>query len=250
MIIANTNGSVTFDFPESENANIAISLSGGADSALMLHIIIPELEKRNLNWKIVTGADSARPWTSPAAKKIIKMVCEHHNIALPKHKVYGYDTTKISEADAQCEGIGKCVLENEFDYLISGSTALPDPNFHDEIPGWPVERRSNTIFQIHDVMTLPNGQPCNWTNMDAGSPTGVKLKQWRPLANVSKKWIAEEYDILIRTNPEYGDLLFNTTISCVSYAEHTDNFQRPCTYCWWCQEKKWAFGCYDAGYRD
>lgn len=243
-------GTVNIDFPKSEDSVIAISISGGADSAILFHIILPELEKRNLNWKIVTGADSARPWTGPAAKKIIKMVCDHYAVKLPKHKVYGYDTTKISEADAQCQGIGQCVIDNEFNYLISGTTALPGPNFQEQIPGWPIERRDTVIFEEHDIYILPNNQVCNWSNIDAGSPSGKKLLQYRPLANVNKKWIAEEYKKLIAQHPVYGDLLFNTTISCTSYADATNNFEKPCTYCWWCQEKKWAFGCYDAGYRD
>ena len=27
----------------------------------------------------------------------------------------------------------------------------------------------------------------------------------------------------------------------------TDNFTKPCKECWWCREKKWAFGMYDGG---
>ena len=39
--------------------------------------------------------------------------------------------------------------------------------------------------------------------------------------------------------------LFPITASCVGYAKETDYFTKPCKVCWWCREKKWAFGMYD-----
>jgi len=253
MIVKNSYGEVVLDLPKSDNAQIAISLSGGADSAILLHHLVPILQANKHNWMIVTGGDTARPWTGPAARKIAKMVLEHHGLNYTNivHRFYGYDTTKLSEADSQAMGIGKLVLEGEFDYLISGTTALPDEQTENlDAPGRPQERQENKILQEHNIRILPNGEPCTLSNMNAGNETGKILTQWRPWSKVNKKWIAEEYKTLISNYSEYGDLLFNTTISCLSYAEYTQNFTKPCTYCWWCQEKKWAFGCYDAGYRD
>jgi hypothetical protein len=250
MIVKNSYGEVTLDIPNSENSVIAISLSGGSDSAMLLHLLVPLLEAKKCKWKIVTGGDTARPWTGPAARKIAKLVLEHHGLTYTSivHRFYGYNTTMLSEANAQASGVGKLVLENEFDYLISGTTALPDE--HIDVPGFPIEREQNELYVEHNIMVLPNGDVCDRDNRNAGTPTGTILKQWRPLSFVHKKWLAAEYEKLMEEYPEYGDLLFNSTISCVSYAEHTQDFTRPCTYCWWCQEKKWAYGCYDAGYRD
>lgn len=252
-IVTNQYGQVNFNFPSyTKDDSIALSISGGADSALLLHLIIPILQDTKCNWKIVTGGDTARPWSGPAAKKIVKLVFEHHGVnSVIEHRFYGYNTTILSESDCQTEGVGRLVLENEFNYLISGTTALPDKTFlYVDTPGHPLERTETKSIQLYDVKVLPNGNACNLSNMDAGVQTGIILKQWRPFANVHKKWIAEEYEKLSRQYPEYCDFLFNTSISCVSYAEHTNNFTKPCTYCWWCKEKEWAFGCYDAGYRD
>ena len=41
------------------------------------------------------------------------------------------------------------------------------------------------------------------------------------------------------------DELFPITASCVAYAKKTNHFSEPCKECWWCREKKWAFGMYD-----
>ena len=251
MIIENSQGNVNFDFPRYSNTDtIAISLSGGADSAMMLHHLVPIMQANNYNWKIVTGGDTARPWSGPAARNIVKLVLNFHGLepTSVEHRFYGYDTTKLSEADSQATGIGRLVLEDEFNYLISGTTALPTETI--DVEGHPLERTTNKVIELHDIKTLPNGDPCTLSNRDAGFTTGTILKQWRPFSFVNKKWIAEEYEKLTEEYPQYGDLLFNATISCVSYAEHTRDFTKPCTYCWWCQEKKWAFGCYDGGYRD
>ena len=61
-----------------------------------------------------------------------------------------------------------------------------------------------------------------------------------PFNNVDKRFIAENYKIC-----NLMDELFPITASCVGYAKATDNFSKPCKECWWCREKKWAFGMYD-----
>ena len=63
-----------------------------------------------------------------------------------------------------------------------------------------------------------------------------------PFNNVDKRFIAENYKKF-----NLMEELFPITGSCVGYAEATDNFSKPCRVCWWCREKKWAFGMYDGG---
>ena len=65
---------------------------------------------------------------------------------------------------------------------------------------------------------------------------------YRPLAFMHKKFMAEEYK-----KHNLMEELFPLTASCIGYAEKTNHFSGPCKVCWWCKEKKWAFGMYDGG---
>ena len=61
-----------------------------------------------------------------------------------------------------------------------------------------------------------------------------------PFEFVNKKFVSDMYH---RYN--LMDELFPITASCVAYAKKTNHFSEPCKECWWCREKKWAFGMYD-----
>lgn len=66
-----------------------------------------------------------------------------------------------------------------------------------------------------------------------------KAKVRRPFARRDKKWVAslyEEYDLM--------EDLFPLTVSCIS------PWDEPCKQCFWCKEKKWAFGMYDGGIKN
>ena len=63
-----------------------------------------------------------------------------------------------------------------------------------------------------------------------------------PYEYVDKRFVADMYH---KYNLMFE--LFPITSSCVEYAEKTDYFTKPCKECWWCREKKWAFGMYDGG---
>ena len=65
---------------------------------------------------------------------------------------------------------------------------------------------------------------------------------YMPFINIDKKFIAglyEQFNLI--------DTLFLSTMSCIGFKKETKNFTEPCRKCFWCYEKKWAFGCYDGG---
>ena len=60
---------------------------------------------------------------------------------------------------------------------------------------------------------------------------------YHPFARVNKlfvKGVFEEHDLM--------DTLATLTGSCTGGPQETDYFTKPCGKCFWCQEKKWAFG--------
>ena len=65
---------------------------------------------------------------------------------------------------------------------------------------------------------------------------------YRPFVNVDKKFVADLYKQF-----DLMDDLFPITMSCIGFEKETNYFTEPCKKCYWCHEKKWAFGCYDGG---
>ena len=61
---------------------------------------------------------------------------------------------------------------------------------------------------------------------------------YEPFKNIDKKFIAHIYK-------EYGliDTLYPLTRSCESTdPDNCDDYKGHCGNCWWCLERKWAFG--------
>ena len=71
---------------------------------------------------------------------------------------------------------------------------------------------------------------------------GSGKMHYRPFVNVDKKFVADLYKQF-----DLMDDLFPLTMSCIGFEKETNYFTEPCKECYWCHEKKWAFGCYDGG---
>lgn len=59
----------------------------------------------------------------------------------------------------------------------------------------------------------------------------------QPYINVDKKFVAGVFK-----ENNLMDSLFKLTGSCVGGLVGTNGFTEPCKKCWWCHEKRWAFG--------
>ena len=70
---------------------------------------------------------------------------------------------------------------------------------------------------------------------------GLALSHYKPFVNVNKKFLAGLYE------QENIMDLHNITESCTGFPKDTNWFTEPCKRCFWCYERKWAFGSYDGG---
>lgn len=61
--------------------------------------------------------------------------------------------------------------------------------------------------------------------------------EYKPFHNVDKKFVADIYE-----KNELMESLFPLTWSCNGSYKDTNAFTEPCKKCFWCHEKKWAFG--------
>ena len=68
------------------------------------------------------------------------------------------------------------------------------------------------------------------------------IPEYKPFEHVDKRFTAQVYEDLFLL-----ETLFPLTRSCLNKdTEKTNYYEKPCGECYWCEEKFWAFGQYDA----
>ena len=113
----------------------------------------------------------------------------------------------------------KRFVKGDIDYLVSGTTSNPPIEVLKEIGCDYEEERSNRKTPI------------------------ISRGHYLPFHHIDKRFIAElwkKYDLME---------IFNLTISCINCPLYEDYYSEtiPCKKCYFCSEKKWAFGMYDGG---
>tara|TARA_B100000424_G_scaffold224429_1_gene184327 strand:- start:765 stop:1562 length:798 start_codon:yes stop_codon:yes gene_type:complete len=238
-------------FYNTSEKKVGISVSGGADSALLLYLTAYYFK----NFKIVPSSGwenmpkyplKERPGTLEYAINVVKWVknkipdaniLDHYiyeinlydeNIQCEANKTY--EDRKGTIKELGLTGIQKQIItRNEhrklfnnkmIDIMVGGLTSNPPKKVLDS---WSEEvyvepRRSNN-----------KRKEC------------MEGRVYKPFINVDKKFLNslyEQHNIL-----ELRDI----TQSCVGRAKETNWWTKPCKKCFWCWERKWAFGSYDGG---
>ena len=221
MIYKTQYGTVDFWTPHNleQFSKIGINLSGGCDSSLLLFFTLRELKPHQTIIPI-TGVHNARPSNIWNAQEIVLLMKEwfpDKNIG--EHAIDYYDK------DFEKDKINKHKAHEQKLY----DTKTIDALFHGRTANPPIEEaeKHNLTFKRED-------------QRDGNKKFVFRETFYVPFNNVDKRFIAENYKKF-----NLMDELFPITASCVGYAKATDNFSKPCKECWWCREKKWAFGMYD-----
>ena len=192
---------------------VGISLSGGADSALILYLLAKEMQDREQETYIypIHGYDVSRKnvYSWKAAEAVISSVKYHlrdwHNIIKKPH-IFAYDKNlPISKEEYHKANYEYISTRHSLDFVIRGVT-----------------------------QGMPNaGRPLKTGDADSAELTRLSKETWvLPFGDVDKKFIAHWYNELNL------DSLLSMTSSCI--ADQTE----PCGECWWCKEKYWAFDHY------
>lgn len=191
---------------------IGIEMSGGADSSLLFYILL----------KYADGPIHA-----------IHLCAKYHQRALIKK------TTEV---------IGFCIDDLQSDKKVMLHTAF----IHRTLPpiGFFYGREfvnNGTVTVSYTGMTaLPTpeeqakfnikGPDTIYRDREFGQEKDVHSNgTYNPFINIDKKKIKEMYDELNLTNT-----LFPVTRSC----DNPEWTEGSCCECWWCEERKWAFGTY------
>jgi len=208
---------INFSIPENYK-KIGIKLSGGADSALVAFMLteIVKNERPDLVIHPISCNASTKPYQSIFAKKVVKVIEENTGIKFAKHFIGTARTDDFlpveTYANDQTKFVNSLKEAGLIDSTISGITQNPPLEVHEKfgVDG-PIDNRTTEKTYVRK-----------------------SLNSWVPLINTDKKGVAGFYK-------KYNlDWLFFETRSC---EQHTTNFTNHCGECWFCQERKWGFGC-------
>lgn len=202
---------------------LGISISGGADSALMTYLLFDHISKNNLPHEIyfVSGVIKSKgKWKKLFIEEIVEFMRDRYPTVIVKK----HDIVFVDELQEMFD-VEKDMLKNGVvDIFLNATTKNPpyeDLVKHDMLDGRLLDRDEKYRE--------------NWRNELGGTV-------YKPFINVNKKFISQCYKDL-----GLLDDLFNMTISCEKRLGENNFDETPCKKCWWCKEKKWAFGVYDKG---
>ena len=233
MLLTDNDGqSVNFQIPE-EYKKILVNVSGGVDSALALYLTVKYIKNNNLDVEInaMTCANSAKGnWNARKAADVIHTVITRTGYTnFNMH----YSFYRDEQEGHYFEQVQKQLLANGiFDFFIHGTTANPGPVIVKNIRGRPVNLAKDA---------LPDRDLKNYDVLSRKTVNGKTFGLMSPWYNVNKKFIAAQYKKF-----NLLDDLLPLTRSCENRPAKPviiDQFEtEPCGKCWWCLEKKWAFG--------
>ena len=257
MLLKANNQTVDFfDFDYSKYKKMGVSLSGGSDSALLFYLMAKHLKNVQIvPWSAYEQSDDPlreRPLTIEAAEKIVDWIrnqfpnanisnhfkyvydrtCpetfkEAEKLNTPEYKYYPMPTLGIVKVLLVHKGVSKMWEEGHIDFFANGITSNPPL---DVMKDWRhYEERRSRKSDIFEYDKRP-GKICE------------SRIYYKPFVNINKKWVAGMFE-----QEGLMDTLFPLTESCTGFAQDTNWWTEPCRDCFWCNEKYWAFGCYDGG---
>jgi tRNA(Ile)-lysidine synthase TilS/MesJ len=188
---------------------IGISVSGGADSALLLYIL---LKNAISTVHVITYAIKERNRLSPysAVDVISKCIDLTGNTDVIQHIIY----VNKRERDRIRPKLIKMVDSKLVDIIYTGSTKIPPWEI---LENFPEIKLDPELYQRRSPDIVRNEKEKYFYN---------------PFANLNKQDISKLYDVLGIT-----DELFPVTRSC----EDISLTSGHCGTCWWCKERFWAF---------
>lgn len=207
---------------------IGIWMSGGADSSLLCYLLAEKIIKEKLPVKIQPiTVDYKRPFAYKAVS--IRILIEHllnaKNI-FNEHTVYHPPENTIWTPKELAEQFHIRNYENfknnKFQVLYSGITTNP-----------PVEDQKTFKWGILTDVESKRSANIKKETIRYFEKDGGEFFEIKPFFNVNKKALAHIYK-----EKNLLSTLFPLTRSC----EKIGTVHGHCGDCWWCDERKWAFG--------
>lgn len=234
MILQSKDGTQSIDFEiPTKYKKIAVNCSGGADSSMLLYMVAKYVVDNNMDTEINVLTCSSHikdRCNGRKADAVINYIAENvSSDVINLHYVYFRDKP-FSQYFHDMES--KLFEDGRADLFVSGITSNPPE-------GTVVENIQGDLIDI-SATALPNRNGDNHTIWGLSTTGGADF--WSPFANSNKRFVADMYDL-------YGvrETLLPLTRSCEKKTDLNDPFdpayeKTACGICWWCLERKWAFG--------
>jgi 7-cyano-7-deazaguanine synthase in queuosine biosynthesis len=208
---------------------IGIWMSGGADSALLCYLLAEKIKKENLNITIQPiTIDYKRPFVfkaGPVREKIEELLgaedlFEEHIIYNPPGDIVWTPSELAEQFHIRNYEHFK---NNKFQVLYSGITTNPAQEI----------QKTFKYGILPDVEAKRGVDVKKETDRYFVHPEGGEFWELKPFFDLDKKKLAEIYK-----EKNLLETVFPLTRSC----EHIGTVHGHCGYCWWCNEREWAFG--------
>ena len=214
--------SIKFTIPE-QHTKLCINISGGADSAILLLMLINYCEKHipNAEIHVITSGNPIKGWYNAKwSTTVLDRVLQITGTTLIKSHYTFYSTDQIREEIDEAERIAQKL--HGITFTIHGTTQNPPLGVKFDT--------KNNRFEQRD--------PGHTTPLLVEYANGIN--RWMPLIQVDKRMVAHLYKHF-----NMLEELFPYTRSCEQHAN--ENMDTPtwmvthCGECWWCKEREWAF---------
>lgn len=189
--------------------NAGIVCSGGADSSLLLYILM-KYSTTPVHVYTLASKEKFRA-TSKVSADVIAKCMDLTGKSEVYHHVYYTDRQTFQTLFSVPN---KEILDKKVSIVYTGITQTPPLAVMDQFK----EKMQPDVQEERD--------PSIQQELYYGS-------YYRPFINFNKKNISQLYDALMIKNH-----LFPVTRSCESLTQSTGH----CGECWWCEERQWAFG--------
>lgn len=216
--------SVEFGIAE-HHKNICVNMSGGADSALLLYMLLEYCDKNIPDAKIYvltcsnerTGWYNAK-WASTALNRILEITKSKLVVGHLTYFAETQDRSQINQYEDILHVQFGCTL------FVHGTTQNPPQDIEHLLEGRFKPRDPGNTMVISRTNYLNNLQ---------------YTERYMPLIKVDKRMVAYLYNLFGLT-----DTLLDYTRSCEQkeWMNNDDPWMtNHCGECWWCKERKWAF---------
>lgn len=230
---------VDFEFPETKQ--IAVNCSGGADSSILLYMVCDWVKNHSPETRVNVlscSNDFKHRWNGRKAADVINYTIDRLRFdPIDLHYTYYRD---FQDEKYFHDIEPKLFADERVDLIVSGITSNPRVEAH-------VESSEGEMVDLA-VEALPIRNTDNAPTLHINDHGH---RHWTPFINVDKRWIAAmyvEYDVmdmfdLTRSCESVPDPRTNNETDRAHAADFDPNFEHePCGTCWWCLERKWAFG--------
>lgn len=220
--------------------NVAISLSGGADSALLAYIICNLSKEHNTTIHVINHIRcwKDKPWQQYDFERVYKLLSQMFpNITFKKH-------TNFISPELEYANLGPTLVD-EYGKSVSGD------NIEKRAFAEYICYKHNIDAYYNAVTRNPKGFNFNgMVERDIEKTENNKHLEYmihmgkvasHPFRFVDKSWVLKQYKKLGLMN------LFNVTRSCegtftnIDYTTYVEGQEVPvCGHCFWCKEREWA----------